>query len=215
MLNKKYFKEKEGNFYFLRNKINLKNFDYSNDELQILISKIIEDYGKKKINILEIGCADGERLKHLKKKYPNINPFGVEPSFDAIKYGKKNKINIKKGTADKLAFKNNFFDIIIFGFCLYLTDDSDLFEIAKEVDRVTKSKSWIIIKDFDTDDTIYKKYKHNKNVNIRKMDYSKLFIWHPYMTLHTKKKLNHDNYNWTDNSDKHISINCIRKNKNS
>ena len=89
MLNKKYFKKKEADFFFLRNKTNLINFDYSRDELQITISKIIESYGKKKINILEIGCADGSRLYFLKNKHPNINAYGIEPSKNAIRFAKK------------------------------------------------------------------------------------------------------------------------------
>ena len=54
---------------------------------------------------------------------------------------KKNnyKLNsIKIGTAEKLPFEENYFDILIFGFCLYLTDSEDLFKISSEAYRVTK-----------------------------------------------------------------------------
>lgn len=210
MSNKKIFKINEGDRYFLRNYKKLSTINYEKDNLQKIISNKISSFKNKKIRVLEIGCGDGGRLTYLKKKFENVEFYGLEPSKKAKR--DNYKLNtIKVGTAEKLPFKENFFDILIFGFCLYLTDSEDLFQISSEAYRVTKKRSWIIIKDFDTEMTLIKKYKYNKNVKVRKMDYSKMFLWHPNLLLHSKQKYNHDGDYWTDNIDKHISIIQIRK----
>ena len=68
MSNKKLFKVKEGDKYFLRNInfLNLKN--YEDDKLQKTISNRLLKLKNKKIKVLEIGCGDGKRLTFLKKK---------------------------------------------------------------------------------------------------------------------------------------------------
>lgn len=212
MINKSLFLKIEGDKYFLRNKKKLNSTNYEKDKLQILISRKLSEFKSKKIKLLEIGCGDGGRLSYLNKKFPNVDFFGLEPSKIALKNINK-KIKIKKGSADNLPFPNNFFDIIVFGFCLYLVDDKDLFNVANETDRIMRSKSWLFIKDFETKNLTYKKYKHNKKIKIRKMDYTKMFLWSPYMTLSSKEIFSHDKKEtWSDNEDNKIAINCIRKN---
>ena len=43
------------------------------------------------------------------------------------------------GTADKLPFEDQSVDILVYGFCLYLCDREDMFNIAAEANRVIKS----------------------------------------------------------------------------
>ena len=139
MSNKNIFKSNEGDRYFIRNYKKLNTINYETDKLQIIISKKISSIKNKKIRVLEIGCGDGGRLTHLKKKFEKVKFYGLEPS----KKAKKNnyKLNsIKIGTAEKLPFEENYFDILIFGFCLYLTDSEDLFKISSEAYRVTKKE---------------------------------------------------------------------------
>ena len=90
MINKKLFIKSEGNKYFKRNINKLNINDYSNDKLQILISKKINAVKNKDLNILEIGSRDGGRLIYLKKKFPKSNFYGIEPSKLAV--NKSNKI---------------------------------------------------------------------------------------------------------------------------
>ena len=213
MINKKLFIKSEGNKYFKRNINKLNIIDYSDDKLQILISKKINAVKNKDLNILEIGSGDGGRLIYLKKKFPKSNFYGIEPSKLAVNKSNKKNIKIKRGSADKIPFKNSFFDIVVFGFCLYLVDNKDLFVVANEADRVLKDKSWLIIKDFETKNILFKNYKHNKKIKIRKMNYSNMFLWCPYISLSSKEIFSHDKNNrWSDNEDQKISISCLRKN---
>ena len=183
---KKVFLKKEGNAYFLRNMHLKRNFE--KDVLTKVIEKKLINSNKK--NILEIGCGDAGRLNYLKNKFFNNNYFGLDPSTLAIKFGKKTNSNLKlkTGDASELKFVNNKFDIVIYGFCLYLCDDDDLFKISSECYRVLKKNGFIIIQDFITSRLLYNDYHHEKNIKSRKMDYIKMFNWHPKIVLQSKSK---------------------------
>ena len=184
--NKEYFQKKGGNEYFHRNKNKIINF-----KNELLSKVILNNLNNKIVNVLEVGCGDGSRLLYLSKKYKKINFFGVDPSNKAIKNNKdiKNKIFLKKATAEKLPYKKSFFDIIVYGFCLYLTDNEDLIKIVFEADRVLKKNGIIIILDFYQKKIEYRKFSHQRGHYVRKMDCSKLFSWSPnYRVLNIKKE---------------------------
>jgi len=179
--NKKYFLKTGADDYFYRNKDKIINF-----KNELLSKVILNNLNNKIINVLEVGCGDASRLSYLSRKYKKINFFGVDPSGAALK---NKKIFLKKATADKLPFKKNFFDVIIYGFCLYLTDNQDLIKIVFEADRVLKKNGIIIILDFYSKKIEYRKFSHKRGHYVRKMDYSKLFSWSPnYKVLSFKKE---------------------------
>jgi ubiquinone/menaquinone biosynthesis C-methylase UbiE len=179
--NKKYFLKTGANDYFNRNKDKIINF-----KNELLSKVILNNLNNKIINVLEVGCGDASRLSYLSRKYKKINFFGVDPFGAALK---NKKIFLKKATADKLPFKKNFFDVIIYGFCLYLTDNQDLIKIVFEADRVLKKNGIIIILDFYSKKIEYRKFSHKHGHYVRKMDYSKLFSWSPnYKVLSFKKE---------------------------
>ena len=41
------------------------------------------------------------------------------------------------------------------------------------------NKSFLVIKDFDTKNIKFKKYKHNDKIKIKKMNNQNIFLWHP------------------------------------
>ena len=187
--NKEYFLKKGGDDYFYRNKNKIINFKNE------LLSKIILDnLNNKLVNVLEVGCSDGSRLLYLSKKYNKINFFGIDPSSAALK---NKKLFLKKGTADQLPFKKNFFDIIIYGFCLYLTDNQDLIKIVYEADRVLKKNGIIVILDFYSKKVKYREFSHKPGHYIRKMDYSKLFSWSPNYKILSFKKEKYETKDYT------------------
>lgn len=177
---------------------------------------IIEFIKRKKIlakNILEIGCSNGWRLYELSKILKG-DFVGLEPSEKAINDGKQKYKNIKfiKGTADKLHFKKNSFDLIILGFFLYLIDRSDLFKIATEVDKILKTEGYIFILDFFSENPYSNNYIHTNGVESYKMDYGKLFEWHPNYYLVSKEIFSHDDYREFPNVlDNRISLIVLKK----
>lgn len=163
-------------------------------------------------SILEIGCGNGFRLEYISNS-TGAKVFGLDPSPLAISDAKVRGIAAEVGTADKLPWPDASMDVVIFGFCLYLCDRDDLFKIASETDRVLRNPGWLVILDFHSRDQIIRPYKHSEGVNSYKMDYSKLFTWHPGYTTYSQRITGHtDRGKFVDDSNEWIATTTIRKN---
>lgn len=144
----------------------------------------IDKLGLQPRSVLELGCGDGWRLERLKNAKCHI--MGYDPSTMAIEEGKKRGLNIEVADAKEGLYftKERYYEMIIFGFCLYLVDRDDLQMIAGLADRALKDGGHIIIHDFlderPTPDGPYRiKYKHKEGVWSYHMDYSKLWLANP------------------------------------
>ena len=179
------------------------NLYFKNEPLTLKILEKVKSF-KKKINILEIGAGNCERIKYIQNlKNKKINIIGVDPATN-------NKI-CKRGASYELPFKNKKFDIIYFGFCLYMLKPEDLFKTLFETDRILKNNSWLIIYDFYSESFVRKNYKH-LNQKIFKMDYTKIFSWHPFYKLESQIKYKFKTNNkWTDNPNNLVTIITLRK----
>lgn len=204
---KEIFLKEEGNKWYDRNKssLSIKKSDpvielLENDKLNIE-------------NVLEIGCSDGWRLMDI-ERLNNIECYGIDPSEKAIREGleKSDRINLKQGTADKIPFGNRKFDLIIFGFCLYLCDREDLFKIAYEADNHLKDGGYIIIYDFEPPIPYKNNYHHKEGIFSYKMDYSKLFTMNPIYSLMKKTVFSHSGKNELESPDDRVSIQLMKKN---
>ncbi|MDP2175517.1 MAG: class I SAM-dependent methyltransferase [Bacteroidota bacterium] len=207
-MQKKVFLEGEGDKWFERNK---SSELYNNSQDTIL--EIIEKYKINPRRVLEIGCSNGIRLQRVYESY-NCDCYGIDPSKQAIESGKNlyPNINLKIGTADDLAFENGFFDLIIFGFCLYLCDREDLFKIAYNADRCLTNKGHVIIKDFNTNFSYANKYVHKEGVLSFKMNYNELFTWHPYYSLMYLEVITFKGNQAIVNNDDRIAVSLLLKN---
>lgn len=197
------FLKSEGDGWFNRNN-NVKNVSNG--------YKIICKYLKADSKILEIGCADGRNLNYFKKQF-GCECYGIDPSIKAIKHGKQlyPELNLTLGTADELAFSNEFFDLVIYGFCLYLADRVLLSKIVAEGDRVTKDKGFLAIIDFDSKLPIEKQYIHFAGVKSYKFDYSSLFLAYPHYTLAEKFPYSHKNFNFEKELDERVATSILYK----
>lgn len=162
--NKQAFLEFEANSYFDRNYDSLTNFNSKND----IILKLIDDYSLKFETICELGCSAGGRLDFIEKKYNPNKIIGVDPSKNAINFGKTINKNIifHQGTSDDLSFiDDQSVDLLIIGFFLYVVDRKLLFKSFSEIDRILKKNGNLIIVDFYSSTPLKKKYSHLKNEN--------------------------------------------------
>ena len=176
MKQKEVFLKSEGDAWFYRNcNVSIARRFIEKDPLCISLKDILSPLADDPsvshscMDLLEIGCGDGFRLAWLQKHF-DVTAQGIEPSQAAVKAAKQNGILAQQGTADRLPFEDSTFDIVVFGFCLYLCDRSDLFSIAKEADRVLKTPGWLLIYDFYSPVPVARDYEHVSGLKSYKMD---------------------------------------------
>jgi SAM-dependent methyltransferase len=203
---KEVFLASEGDAWFSRNRSALEARDWSSDRVCVRIAALAAG---RKLSVLEVGCGEGSRLRYLAAQGHRV--AGVDPSAKAVARACEQGIGAKQATADALPFDSSAFDVVIFGFCLYLCDTEDLFRIAQEADRVLANPGWLIILDFETPSVSFRPYHHAPQIRSRKMDYKSMFLWHPAYTLAAYEKSHHESQEWTDEAGEWVSLSCLRK----
>lgn len=211
MKQKDTFLNTEGNEWFKRNKANIDKRKFPEDDRLLMECIELIPFLRPGMRLLEIGCGNGAKLAWLKNE-TGIDCYGVEPSIEAVKEACSKGLNVKQGTADEIDFGDNEFDFVIFGFCLYLCDREDLFQISKEADRVLKSPGWLLISDFYSPSNVKCDYHHKEGIHTYKMDYKTLFTWHPAYECFTHKVRHHEEKNYTDEENEWVSVSVLRKN---
>jgi ubiquinone/menaquinone biosynthesis C-methylase UbiE len=207
-LQKDAFLQSEGDAWFSRNESALQAYDWSHDPVCVKLAALLP--AAQPARVLEVGCGDGSRLHYLANRYGHF-VSGVDPSQKAITKARERGVHAVRATADRLPFTDACSDVVIFGFCLYLCDDADLFRIAQEADRVLASPGWLLILDFEARAPVYKPYHQLAGLASRKMDYKSMYLWHPAYTLAAHEKFHHVTQHWTDEPDEWVSLACLRK----
>ncbi|MEO9298586.1 class I SAM-dependent methyltransferase [Devosia alba] len=162
------------------------------------------------LKLLEVGASNGVRLGRVQREL-GMDVAGVEPSAAAVAEARTAGLNLSVGTAEHLPFPDTTFDVIVFGFCLYLCDPADLFRIAAEADRVLKKTGWIIIQDFYATAPATRPYHHLDGVYSRKMDYRTLFSWHPAYTCYSQRITAHQTRHFADDPQEWVATSVLRK----
>lgn len=162
------------------------------------------------LKILEIGCGNGQRLAALSREL-GAEVAGLEPSPKAVTLAQQQGVRASIGTADSLPYPDNQFDVLIFGFCLYLCDREDLFLIAQEANRVLKHDAWLIIHDFYAEHPVSRPYHHCEGLSSYKMDYRRLFDWHPAYTCFSHTVVEHGGNNFNDDPQEWVATSILRK----
>ena len=213
MSQKEIFLNYEGDAWYERNKDALTKIDPEVDPLilevkNLMHSKLIDK--PEKIDILEVGCGDGTRSKFI-SDLMDCNIYGIDPSQKAIKAAVSKGIVATEGTAEKLPYQDDKFDLLIYGFCLYLCDREDLVNIAKEASRVMKDDSWLVIMDFYSDDEVENSYSHLDTIKSFKMDYRKIFERDGVYVCYSHKLIDHVTHKFTDIKENWMCISLMRK----
>ena len=203
----------EGDAWFERNHAAVGRRDFNVDPIVQSVARCIASESKgapRGMSLLEIGCGEGKRLSHLEGRHL-LACHGIEPSAKAVALAQKEGLSVIQGTADALPFERHAFDLVVFGFCLYLCDREDLFRIAQEADRVLKSPGWLIIQDFHATVPSSNAYHHRSGVFSYKMDYRELFDWHPDYTCLSHEVVAHGQDNFTDDKEQWVATSILRK----
>jgi ubiquinone/menaquinone biosynthesis C-methylase UbiE len=213
MKQKEIFLAGEGNAWFTRNADALTNHRLpDSDPLLVELLGLKQQFAPIQGGgrVLEVGCGSGTRLDWLQRNM-GLECHGIDPSDMAVSQAVSSGVLAQVGTADQLPFADNSFDVVIFGFCLYLCDRDDLFKIAAEADRVLKNQGWLLIKDFYSPTPLAKSYHHKAGVYSYKMDYSSLFTWNPYYNVFSTRVTHHATGGYTDDRQEWVATSVLRK----
>jgi ubiquinone/menaquinone biosynthesis C-methylase UbiE len=207
-MQKDIFLSGEGDAWVNRNLAALDKRDWHRQDLLFQeLSQLALPAGSK---VLEIGCSEGSRLTRLRDA-TQWECYGLDPSAKGVEIASSKGIHAVQGTADKLPWDNQHFDAVIFGFCLYLCDRSDLFTIAAEANRVLKNTGWLAILDFYSESMYQNAYSHYAGMKSYKMDYRSLFTWHPFYTCYSHKVVDHAQMDYTDEENNWMAVSILRK----
>jgi SAM-dependent methyltransferase len=166
----------EGDAWYKRNK---KKLPIENDP----ILKVMEDLPERLGAVLEIGCSNGWRLEAIKRRFSVREVCGIDASQTAARIARDNGINAYWGLANSIPFPTNYFDLVIYGFVLYLVDREHLFRVVDECDRVLRDGGYLIIQDFACEKPFKRRYKHKEGLWSYHQPYEWLFRANPAYRL--------------------------------
>lgn len=165
-------------------------------------------------DILEIGCGDGRKLDALCAFF-GARGKGIDPSQKAIEHGRSTlvggRIELSVATADDLPFPSNSFDLVYFGFCLYLIDRDDLATVVSEANRVLRAGGFVAIFDFDPHLQHKRSYHHKEGVFSYKQKYYELFTASGLYHLVSKTSLSHDGRGFTRDGAERLAVTVLHK----
>jgi ubiquinone/menaquinone biosynthesis C-methylase UbiE len=167
-------------------------------------------------DVLEIGSANGYRLTQVAAVVGATTARGIEPSAKAVAEGNElygDRIELVQGTAESLPYPDNSFDLVLFGFCLYLVDREDLFRVASEAHRVLRAGGHIAIVDFTTPFPYCNDYRHLEGIRCYKMDYGQMFLWNPDYIRVFQTVVDHGSFAPTqgENVDNMVGLSVLQK----
>ncbi|MEP7311089.1 MAG: class I SAM-dependent methyltransferase [Pseudomonadota bacterium] len=208
-LQKDDFIQDEGDAWFRRNRAQL---GAPSEMRAAFAARVAANLGGVRSSVLEIGAAEGANLALL-QSLADIEAHGIEPSAHAVEAGSllHPSIHLRTGTADELPYERASFDVVWFGFCLYLVDRDLLFRAVAEADRVLRSGGLLVIVDFDPDGPSRRHYHHRPGIWSYKMDHSRLFLANPAYRLVDKLSASHQGVGWVEDPQERLALWLCRK----
>jgi ubiquinone/menaquinone biosynthesis C-methylase UbiE len=105
----------------------------------------------KEFVVLDVGCGGGKTVGKLAKLSPEGKVFGIDYSHEMVKFSKKinknliskERVEIIEGSVEKMAFKDNFFDLVTACETYYFWNDFS--DALAEIRRVLKPEGKILL----------------------------------------------------------------------
>lgn len=207
------FLSSEGNAWFERNQC-----DWKAPMARRELSRWCEPFKDGINNILEIGAGSGFPLAFLADSLDS-RATGIEPSQAAVEnwVNAKSRVDCGKGVsliqgvASELPFEDGSFDVVGFGFCLYLVDRGSLFRSISEADRVLRDGGLLYIEDFDPSKRYSNTYIHMDGIRSFKSDYTSIFLASGHYCLVSKCSYSHSSNSFDSVIDERVSMNLMYK----
>lgn len=169
------------------------NYGITRTELNRLFLRGVD----RSARILEVGCNVGDQLFCLQKMgFKNL--YGIEPQEGAVEFARKRTpgINIIKGNAFDIPFKDRYFDVVYTSGVLIHISPKDIKKAISEIYRCSKEYIW----GFEYYAKKYEEilYRGHRNL-LWKTDFTKL-ICYAFRDLKVKK-VKYLKYSGNDNVD--------------
>tara|TARA_B110000483_G_C18123305_1_gene514599 strand:+ start:315 stop:974 length:660 start_codon:yes stop_codon:yes gene_type:complete len=128
--------------------------------------------------LLDVGCAKGFMLYDFKRLIPGISLTGIDVSEYAIENTLTEvRDNVKVADAKLLPFENNSFDATISINTIHNLEIDECAQALKEIERVSRGKSFITVDAFRDSDEEKRMYEWNLTAKtiLSVVDWLKLF----------------------------------------
>ena len=102
--------------------------------------------------VLDVGCGMAHLLYELTQVVPGILVYGIDISQYALEHAKEEiRDRLQYGQAQDIPFADNEFDLVISLTTLHNLKVFDLKKAVQEIERVSKSNSYIMVESFRND----------------------------------------------------------------
>ena len=128
--------------------------------------------------LLDVGCAKGFMMYDFKRLIPGISLTGIDISEYAIENTLKEvRDNVMVADAKLLPFENNSFDAVISINTIHNLEIDECAQALKEIERVSRGKSFITVDAFRDSDEEKRMYEWNLTAKtiLSVVDWLKLF----------------------------------------
>jgi len=135
--------------------------------------KFLEDNIPESSIVLDIGCGSGEHLVFLSKTVKEV--YGIDNDENAISRAKVNTTNLKNvkillEDAEKMNFKNNYFDRVICMGTTFGNFGSTQSKVLLEIRRILKNKGLFLFSIYNEnalDERLWMYKKYCKSVEVK------------------------------------------------
>ena len=202
----------EGDEWFRRNKSALFPRADLSDPATELVTETLMPFKRQINHVLEIGSGLGQRLYQICNAL-TAKGQGVEPSAEAVAQGNSSFDNIELmvGVAQHLEFDNEYFDLVVFGFCLYLVERDQLLQALSEADRVLRPGGFLAVIDFDPGTRYKTEYEHRQGVRTYKNSYPEFYLSLGHYFLVAKKTFSHHGDAFDPDPHERVSVSLLFK----
>lgn len=209
------FESDEGNAWFRRNRNSLQN---SGSSFEVETIKDVLGAFRADINrILEIGCGDGRKVESMANFF-QADGIGIDPSSEAVLAGNERlrdsgsaTVALSVGTADNLPFATGQFDLVHFGFCLYVVSRERIFASLAHADRVLRAGGFLTIFDFDPSVMHRRSYAHQPGIFSHKARYDEWFVGTGHYHLLAKRSFSHASNKFSTDENERVAITILYK----
>lgn len=198
----------EADQWFIRNRDALAARQAEDDPVMAAIGQL----GLAPRRAVELGAANGYRLDWM-RDYFGTDGIGIEPSAAAVADGHQRfpGIKLEQGLAHDIARLDGPFDMVIFGFCLYLVDRDGLFGLAAAVDQALASGGHLAIYDFQPPIPLRNAYAYKSGLFSYKLDYAAMFSWNPAYVPVYRHITDHDGKPFGGDPNEAVGVTILKK----